>query len=169
MSQVGANTNHYISHLQGSQSWPLKILLTGFRCKGRHPTHSTSPMDMGMGLCTLSQPTLAPPIKDSSLKTLPPSERLPISTSLSFLLEFCVVPSSEIYILWYLTFCVCGLHSAGCRTIAPLTSGVCPQVGGVGPGACAGFLVGGPVACSLEGRAGFVFLVGKTPSRGVCV
>ena len=116
MSQVGANTNHYISHLQGSQSWPLKILLTGFRCKGRHPTHSTSPVDMGMGLCTLSQPTLAPPIKDSSLKTLPPSERLPISTSLSFLLEFCVVPSSEIYILWYLTFCVCGLHSAGCRT-----------------------------------------------------
>ena len=86
-----------------------------------------------------------------------------------------VAPSSTLFLKnaksysLCLTFCVCGLHSAGCRAIAPLTSGVYPQVGGVGPGACAGFLVGGPVACPLEGRAGFVFLVGKATSRGVCV
>ena len=72
----------------------------------------------------------------------------------------------NIYILRCLTFCVCGLRSAGCRAIAPLTSGVCPQVGGVGPGACAGFLVGGPVACPLELGLSFWW---ARPRKGVCV
>ena len=35
-----------------------------------------------------------------------------------------------------------------------LASGVCPLVGEVGPGACAGFLVGGTGACLLVGGAG---------------
>ena len=53
-----------------------------------------------------------------------------------------------------LTFCVCGLHSSGCRAVVLLASGVCPLVGEIGLGACAGFLVGRPGAYSLVGGAG---------------
>lgn len=149
MSQVGANTNHCISHLQGSQSWPLKILLTGFRYKGRHPTHSTSPVNMGMGLCTLSQPTLAPPIKESSLKILPPSGRLPISMSLSFLLEFCVVPSSEIYLMVSNFLC---LWSPFCRLQDYISSHFwCQPSGGWGWSRALCRLLGGRAGCLSTG------------------
>ena len=46
------------------------------------------------------------------------------------------------------SYCVCGLLSAGCRIIVPLTSGVSFLVGKVGPEACAIFpLVGGVDWC----------------------
>lgn len=73
------------------------------------------------------------------------------------LLEFSLVPLSGTYfpaISFFLTFCVCGLHSSGYRSVAPLASSICPLVGEVGPEACAGFLVRGTAACPLVGRAG---------------
>ena len=47
-----------------------------------------------------------------------------------------------------LTFCICGLFSAGYR-IMVLASGVCSLVGEFGPGACSDFLVegSGPAHC----------------------
>ena len=62
------------------------------------------------------------------------------------LVDFYIVPSFTIYfsvITFCITFCVCGLLSTGCRIVFPLACGVCPLVGEVGPGTCAGFLVGG--------------------------
>ena len=53
-----------------------------------------------------------------------------------------------------LNFCVCGLLSTGCSTVVPLASSVCPLVGVVGPGACAGFLLGRTGACPLGSGAG---------------
>ena len=73
-----------------------------------------------------------------------------------------------------LAFCVCGLLSTSCRVVAPLPSGVCPLVGGVEPGACIGFLVGGIGACPLVGGAGSCLSGGQGPVRrgrirGSCV
>ena len=70
---------------------------------------------------------------------------------------FYLVPSSGTYfsvISFCLTFCVCGLHFSGCRIIAPLAASVCSLVGEAGPGACAGFLVGGTGVCPLVDGAG---------------
>ena len=70
---------------------------------------------------------------------------------------FYLVPSSKTYFSatsFCLTFCVCGLLSTGWKTVALLSSGVCPLVGVIGPEACAGFLVGGTGACLLVGGAG---------------
>lgn len=42
-----------------------------------------------------------------------------------------LIPSSETYfsvVSFCLIFCVSNLHSAGCRIIIPLASGVCPLV-----------------------------------------
>lgn len=67
-----------------------------------------------------------------------------------------LVSSSGIYfsvVSFCLSFCVCGL-SAGWRLIAPLPSGVCPLVGEVGPGPCAGFLMRRTAACPLVVGAG---------------
>ena len=89
------------------------------------------------------------------------SGRLPISSSFScscgFLLCSFAKYFSIVYFLYFsifsivsfcVTFSVCGLLSSGCRIIV-LASGVCPLVGEVGPGACAGLLVGGTGACPL--------------------
>ena len=68
-----------------------------------------------------------------------------------------LVSSSRIYssaFSFCLIFCVCGLHSSGCRIVVLLTSGVCSLVDEVGPGACAGFQVRGTGACPLVGRGG---------------
>lgn len=46
-------------------------------------------------------------------------------------------------------FCVCDLHTSGCRTVIPLTSGVCPLVGEAGPEAREDFLEG-----RMEGSKG---------------
>ena len=70
---------------------------------------------------------------------------------------FYLLPSFATYfsvISFCLTFCVHGLLSTVCRIIVPLASGVCPLVGEVGPGACAGFLLGETGACPLVGGAG---------------
>lgn len=52
-----------------------------------------------------------------------------------------------------LTFCICGLFSAGYRIVV-LASGVCSLVGEFGPGACSDFLVegSGPAHCWVELR-----------------
>ena len=74
-----------------------------------------------------------------------------------------LVPLSETYfsaISFCLTFCVCGLFSAGCSIVVPLDSGVYPLVGEVGSGTCAGFLMGGTGACPL------VVGAGSCPSSG---
>ena len=86
------------------------------------------------------------------------------------LLGFYLFPSSEPYfsaISFYLTFCVCGLLSIGCRVTVPLASGVCFLVGEFGSGAYAGFLVGGTGACPLVVDLGLVSLVGRAMSMGV--
>ena len=65
---------------------------------------------------------------------------------------FYLAPSSATYfsvVSCCLTYCVCGLLSAGCRVVVPLASCVCLWVGGVGPVACVGFLVGGTGVCTL--------------------
>ena len=67
-----------------------------------------------------------------------------------------LIPSSETYfsvVSFCLTFCVSNLHSAGCRIIIPLASGVCPLVDEAHPGTCAGFLVGETGVCPLLGGA----------------
>ena len=51
-------------------------------------------------------------------------------------------------------FCVCDLHTSGCRTVIPLTSGVCPLVGEAGPGLGQESLVGESGSCPLMGGAG---------------
>ena len=84
---------------------------------------------------------------------------------------FYLIPSSAAYfsvVSFCLTFCVCGLLSAGCRIIVPLASGVCLRVDEFGPGACAGFLVGGTGACPLVGGAGFCPSGGQGHVKG-CV
>lgn len=56
------------------------------------------------------------------------------------------VPLSETYfslvISLYLNLYICGLLSAGCRVLVPLSSGCCPLLSNVSPGVCADFLVG---------------------------
>ena len=67
------------------------------------------------------------------------------SLHLIVLLGFYLFPLPGTYfsaISFCLTFCVCGLYSSGCSFVFPLGSGVFPLVGEVGPGVCAGFLVG---------------------------
>ena len=56
---------------------------------------------------------------------------------------FCVIS-------FCLIFYVCGLLSAGCRIIV-LLSGVCPQVGEVGPVTCVDFVMEGTGAYFLVG------------------
>ena len=65
-----------------------------------------------------------------------------------------------------LTYCVYGLLSTGCRIVVPLASGVCPLVGEVRPGACAGFLVEGTGALWWA-ELGLVLLVGRAVSGTV--
>ena len=60
------------------------------------------------------------------------------------------------------TFCVCGLCSAGLRIVVPLASGVFPLAVGVDPEACTGFLVGGIGACPLVVDLGLVLLLGRS-------
>ena len=53
------------------------------------------------------------------------------------LLEFSFVPLSGTYhcaVSFCLALCICGLPSVGCRTVAPLASGVCPMAVEVDPG-----------------------------------
>lgn len=67
-----------------------------------------------------------------------------------------LIPSSETYfsvVSFCLIFCVSNLHSAGCRIIIPLASGVCPLVDEAHPGTCAGFLVGETGASKLVSGA----------------
>ena len=59
---------------------------------------------------------------------------------------FYLAPFSAAYfsvISFCLTYFVYGL-SAGCRVVVPFVSVDCPLLSEVGPGACAGFVVGGP-------------------------
>ena len=63
-------------------------------------------------------------------------------------LEHISLPSHFVYLS------VCGLRSSGWKTVILPGSGVCPMLGEVDPGACAGFLVGGTSACPLVGGAG---------------
>ena len=56
---------------------------------------------------------------------------------------------------------------SGYRFVVPLASAVCPLVGQVVPGVCAGFLVGGTGAYSWWVELGLVPLVGRATSRGV--
>ena len=51
--------------------------------------------------------------------------------------------------------------------MTPFASDICPLVGEVGTGACAGFLLRGTGACPLLGRAGLFPLVGSAMSRDV--
>ena len=62
-------------------------------------------------------------------------------------MDIYIVPSSATcfsVVLFCLTFCACGLISAGCMAVeelqVPLASAVCPLVGKIGPGTCVGFL-----------------------------
>ena len=86
------------------------------------------------------------------------------------LVGFYVPPSSASYfsvISFCLTYCFYVLLSTGCRVIVPLASVVCPLVSEVGPGACAGFLVGRPGACAMVGRVSLFPLKGRSSSVGV--
>ena len=58
----------------------------------------------------------------------------------------------------------CGLHSAGCRTTFALASDVCPLVGEVGPGACAGFLPTGKVPAHWRIELGLAPVMGSAKS-----
>ena len=72
------------------------------------------------------------------------------------LMGFYLGPSSGTYFSaesFCLTFCICGLHTTGCKIVFPLAFVAC-LMGEVGPGACAGFLVGETSACPLVGGAG---------------
>ena len=65
------------------------------------------------------------PIWDSALSGL----ILPISYPFTFFVGFYLVSSSGTclsFISFFLTFYVCGVLSAGFRTVAPLAFGVCP-------------------------------------------
>ena len=72
-------------------------------------------------------------------------------------------------ISFYLTFCVFSFHSAGCRLIVLLDSGVFPTVGEVDPVVCAGFLVGGAGACPLVDGAESCPSGGKGPCQVMCL
>ena len=86
-----------------------------------------------------------------------------MSISSSCICSCGILPFSATYfsvVSFFLSYCVYALLSAGCRVVVPLASVVCPLVNEVGPGACAGFLVGGTGACTLVGE------VESFPSEG---
>ena len=67
---------------------------------------------------------------------------------------FYLAPLSAAYfsvISFCLNYCIYGLLPVGCTVVVPLLSVDCPLLSEVGPGACAGFLAGGPGACTLLG------------------
>ena len=67
-----------------------------------------------------------------------------------------------------LTFCICGLFSAGYRIVV-LASGVCSLVGEFGPGACAAFLVGWTADCPVVSGARSLPSGGQSLCLGLCV
>ena len=85
------------------------------------------------------------------------------------LLGFYLVPLPGTYFSansFCLTFYVCGLLSSAYRIITPLASDVCPLVGEVDPGVCAGLLVEGTSACHWWVGAGFCPSGAQGPVKG---
>ena len=94
------------------------------------------------------------------------SGRLPLSLHLLVVLQFYFIPYFSA-VSFCLTFCVCLLHSSGCRTVILLGSGVCALMGEAGPGAYAGSWWEELVSAHRWMELGLVALVGRTLSKGV--
>ena len=92
---------------------------------------------------------------------------MPIPTSLINSLGFYLISSYATYffaISFCLTLPVCGLYSS-VPQIVVLVSGVCPLVGELCPGACAGLLARGTGVCPLVDRADSYTTGGQGPGR----
>ena len=79
-------------------------------------------------------------------------------------MDFYLAPSSAVCFSVFsfcLTYCVWGLHFAGCRFVVPIVFGVCPPLGEVDSVGCVGFLVEGTSACVLLDEAGSCVSAGQ--------